>query len=53
MKKLRSLFAVCLLAASSAFAGFPMDYRTVTLDEALARAAKDGKPVMVFFSHEN
>ena len=53
MTKLWTLLALSFVAGSSAFAGFPIDYRPVSYDEALARAAKDGKPVMVFFSHEN
>ncbi|HYC47117.1 MAG TPA: hypothetical protein VED01_16715 [Burkholderiales bacterium] len=42
-----------LLLSLPAFAGFPSGYKHVSLDQALAAAAKDGKPVMIFFTAEN
>lgn len=53
MKKLLQAGAALMLcAALQAHAGFPADYGAVSFNDALARAAKDGKPVMTFFSEE-
>ena len=41
-----------LMLSLPAFAGFPSGYDRVSLDQALAAAARDGKPVMIFFTHE-
>ena len=53
MKKLlQAALAVMLCAAFQAGAGFPADYGAVPFKDALTRAHKDGKPVLVFFSEE-
>ena len=53
MKKLLQTGAALMLcAALQVHAGFPADYGVVPFNDALARATKDGKAVMTFFSED-
>lgn len=53
MKRLLKVAAATMLcAAVQANAGFPADYGAIAFKDALARAQKDAKPVMVFFSED-
>jgi hypothetical protein len=50
MKVMRVLALSLGLSTSAAcLAGLPADYNAIALDQAVTRAASDGKSVMVYF----
>ena len=54
MKAFRRLcLTLLLIAPTAASAGMPSDYQPLSLDEAMARSGKDGKPVMIYFTSDN
>ena len=53
MKAARYAMAFAMLAPLVSLAGMPSDYQPLALEEAAARSARDGKPVMIYFTSDN
>ena len=45
-------FLLLSVIGRECLAGLPSDYGAVPLDEALARAKQDGRPIMAYFGED-
>jgi hypothetical protein len=52
MKHIAWMLVSLLLLPLCAHAGLPADYAPQSLDRAIAQSARDGKPVMLYFTED-